>query len=97
MPGPLPELDGHHPETWPLVLHNAGALSDGQSGSRCCDGGQAFYDSKDLTSDFNLIETQLVIPDKQLLISNHCSESDLLPGHDHLVFSEEGGGYNLGS
>ena len=79
------------------MLHNAGALSDGQSGSRCCDGGQAFYDSKDLTSDFNLIETQLVIPDKQLLISNHCSESDLLPGHDHLVFSEEGGGYNLGS
>ena len=97
VPGPLPELDGHHPETWPLVLRDAVALSDGLSGTRCCDGGQAFHDCKDLTYNSNVVETQSVIPDKQLLISNNCSESDLLPGHDQLVVSEEGGGYHMGS
>ena len=88
---------GHHPEPWPLVLQDAGALSDGISGTRCCDGGQECNSHKDLTSNFNSIEMQSVIPDKQLLISNDCGDSDLLPGLDQLVVSEEGGGCHHGS
>ena len=96
VPGVI-EHDGHHPETWPLLLQDAGALSDGLSGTRCCDGGQACHWHKHLTSNLISIETQSVIPDEQLLISNDCSESDLLSGHVQLVVSEEGGGYHLGS
>ena len=86
---------GHRPEPWPLVLQDAGALSDGISGTRCCDGGQACH--KDLASNLNLIEMQSVIPDKQQLISNDCSDSDLLCSLDQLVVSEEGGGCHHGS
>ena len=86
---------GHRPEPWPLVLQDAGALSDGISGTRCCDGGQACY--KALASNLNLIEMQSVIPDKQQLISNDCSDCDLLCSLDQLVVSEEGGGCRHGS
>ena len=93
----LPVLTEHavrHPETWPLVLH--GALHGGPTGTRCCDGGQACNVCKDLVCNFNLIETQSVIPTKQLLISNNYSYINLQYGHDQLFIPEEGGGSHLG-